>query len=322
MSLVFRGIFWAAVYLLVAAAPLLFAWSGPEPGRGFVIDLSVALGFVGLAMMGLQFALVARFRSVAAPFGVDVMLQYHRQMAYVALFFVLAHPLLLFAYDPGKFLPLLNPITAPLRAHFAVLSTLALFALVAFSVWRKRLRMGCELWQLTHGLLAVVVVVAALAHVFLVDYYVDEPWERALRVAMSGAFVWLLVWVRVVRPVQRYRHPWRVEEVVRERGDTYTMVLKPEKENGFAFEAASSPGSWSGARRSPSPSTRSRSPRAPSGRTASPSASRPPATSPRRSAPCGQAPPSTWTARTARSPWTDTRARASCSSARGSASRP
>ena len=241
MSLVFRGVFWVAVYLLVAVAPLLFAWSGPEPGRGFVINLSVALGFVGLAMMGLQFALVARFRTVSAPFGVDVMLQYHRQMAYVALAFILAHPLLLFVYEPGKFLPLLNPITAPLRAHFAVISTLALLALVALSVWRKRLRIGYELWQLTHGLLAVVVVVAALAHVFLVDYYVNEPWERALWVAMSGAFVWLLVWVRVVRPAQRYRHPWRVEEIIPERGDVSTMILKPShrhaKNDGFAFEA-------------------------------------------------------------------------------------
>ena len=154
MNLVFRGIFWVVVYLLVAVAPLVFAWSGPEPGRGFVINFSVALGFVGLAMMGLQFALVSRFRTVSAPFGVDVMLQYHRQMAYVALAFILAHPLLLFVYDPGKFLPLLNPLTAPLRAHMAVLSTLALLALVALSVWRKRLRMGYEAWQLTHGILA------------------------------------------------------------------------------------------------------------------------------------------------------------------------
>ncbi len=236
MRVAFRGAFWIVMYLFVAVAPLVFAWSGPEPGRGFVINLSVALGFVGLAMMGLQFALVARFRTVSGPFGVDVMLQYHRQMAYVALLFILAHPLLLFAYDPGKFLPLLNPLTAPLRAHMAVLSTVSLLALVALSVWRRRLRMGYELWQLTHGVLAVVIVAAALAHVFLVDYCVNEPWERVLWVAMSGAFVWLLIWVRVVKPLQRYRNPWRIEEIIPERGGTCTMVLKPEKENGFAFE--------------------------------------------------------------------------------------
>ncbi|MBA4115867.1 MAG: ferric reductase-like transmembrane domain-containing protein [Rubrobacter sp.] len=230
-----RGAFWILVYLAVAVAPLIFAWSGPEPGRGLLIDLSVALGFVGLAMMGLQFALVARFKSVSAPFGMDVVLQYHRQMAYVALLFILAHPVLLFVEDT-QFLALLNPATAPLRAHMAVTSTVALLILVALSVWRRKLKISYEMWQLTHGVLGVMIIATALAHVFLVGYYVDEPWEKALWLAMSAGFVFLLFWVRVVRPLQRYRSPWRVEEIISERGETSTIVLKQQNGNGFAFE--------------------------------------------------------------------------------------
>ena len=195
MKLAVQGAFWIFVYLAVAVAPLVFAWSGPEPGRGFLINSSVALGFVGLAMMGLQFALVARFKTVSAPFGMDVVLQYHRQMAYVALLFILAHPILLFVEDT-RFLALLDPVTSPLRAKMAVTSTVALFGLVALSVWRKKLRMSYEHWQLTHGLLGILIIVTALAHVFLVGYYVNEPWERALWLAMSAGFVLLLVWVR------------------------------------------------------------------------------------------------------------------------------
>ena len=235
MKMAVRGASWIFVYLAVAVAPLIFAWSGPEPGRGLLINLSVALGFVGLAMMGLQFALVARFKSVSAPFGMDVVLQYHRQMAYVALLFILAHPVLLFVEDT-RFLALLNPVTAPLRAHMAVASTVALLVLVALSVWRKKLRISYEMWQLTHGVLGVVIIANALAHVFLVGYYVDEPWEKALWLAMSAGFVFLLIWVRVVRPLQRYRSPWRVEEVISERGETSTIVLKQQNGNGFAFE--------------------------------------------------------------------------------------
>ena len=100
---------------MVICKGLVFAWAGPEPGRGFLVNLSVALGFVGLAMMGLQFALVARFKSVSAPFGMDVVLQYHRQMAYVALLFILAHPILLFV-ENTQFLALLDVFTSPLRA--------------------------------------------------------------------------------------------------------------------------------------------------------------------------------------------------------------
>ena len=112
MKLAVRGASWILVYLAVAVAPLVFAVIDPTPGRGFLINFSVALGFVGLAMLGLQFALVARFQTVAAPFGIDVVLQFHRQIAYVALLFILAHPVLLFVTDT-QFLALLDPITAP-----------------------------------------------------------------------------------------------------------------------------------------------------------------------------------------------------------------
>lgn len=241
MKLAFRGAFWLLVYLVVAIAPLIFAWVGPEPGRGFVINFSVALGFVGLAMMGLQFALVARFQSVTAPFGIDVVLQFHRRIAYVGLLLILVHPLLLFVAYPGEFLPLLDLSAAPWRARMAVLATVALLVLVALSVWRKKLRIGYELWQLTHGVLAIVVVATALAHVFLVGYYVDEPWERGLWLLMTAGFAFVLVWVRIVRPLQRYGSAWRIEEVVPERGNTSTLVLKPsmrhaKNHESFSFE--------------------------------------------------------------------------------------
>ena len=53
--------------------------------------ISVALGFVGLTLMGLEFALVARFRPVAAPFGSDALVQFHRQIGLVGLAFALVH---------------------------------------------------------------------------------------------------------------------------------------------------------------------------------------------------------------------------------------
>src|SRR3954454_6950975 len=103
---------WIAAYLAIALAPLGLALIELEPGRGFVINLSVALGFVGLSMMGLQFVLVARIQRVAAPFGIDAVLQFHRQIAFVGMAFILIHPTLLFL-DNAKFLVLLDPLTAP-----------------------------------------------------------------------------------------------------------------------------------------------------------------------------------------------------------------
>ena len=54
----------------VVFASLVFAAiGGSRPDLGFWTNFSVALGFVGLAMMGLEFALVARFEAMASPSG-------------------------------------------------------------------------------------------------------------------------------------------------------------------------------------------------------------------------------------------------------------
>ena len=68
-----------ARFLLVALAPLAFMFVGTAVRpRPLVVNLSDALAFVGLSMMGLQFGLVARFRSIAAPFGIDILQRFHR----------------------------------------------------------------------------------------------------------------------------------------------------------------------------------------------------------------------------------------------------
>jgi predicted ferric reductase len=236
MSLAARGAVWIGMYLLLALAPLGIALAGRPPGeRPFLVDFSVALGFVGLAVMGMQFALVARFRTVAAPFGQDALVLFHRQIGFVSLAMILAHPILLFVSNTD-YLDLLRVWEAPWRARFAVAATVLLLVLIGLSVWRKQLRLSYEWWQLTHGVLAVAVVALAVAHVWLVGYYVDGPVKRGLWVVYSGLLVGLLGWVRVVRPALRLRTPWEVVRVDPEPGRSNTLVLRPVGHPGFSFQ--------------------------------------------------------------------------------------
>lgn len=235
MPVVVRGIGWIALYVAVAVVPLVFAVIGPAGGgRGFWVEFSVALGFVGMSMLGAQFALVARFRAVAAPFGEDALVQFHRQVSYVALGFILAHPILL-QIGGVDIVALLNLAEAPWRARCAVASTVLLLVVVATSVWRRRLRIRYEVWQLLHGVLSVAVVALALAHMLLVGYYLDDAWKVWLWTVMTVALVGLLVWVRVVTPIRRLRRPWQVEQNTAERGDTRTLTLTPAGHDGLRF---------------------------------------------------------------------------------------
>ena len=67
MSHRIQGAMWISLYILIGLLPLGLALINLDPGRGFWINFSVALGFVGLSMLGLQFALAARSRWVTDP---------------------------------------------------------------------------------------------------------------------------------------------------------------------------------------------------------------------------------------------------------------
>jgi predicted ferric reductase len=234
MTSVVRGIAWLGVFIGICVAPLVFAlMSTNQAGQGFWTDFSVALGFVGLALMGIEFALVARVKTLAEPFGTDAVIDFHRQIGFTGLLFVLIHVAL--SADWRQANPF-TPSDTPARVVFGAIAAAALVVLVASSVWRRQLRLSYEIWQVAHAVLAVVAIGAALVHVLLVDYYVDSLWKQVLWSIMTAAFVWLLVWVRLLRPLRIRRRPWTVERVTPERDSTTVLTLSPAGHDGLRFE--------------------------------------------------------------------------------------
>jgi len=47
--------------------------------------------------------------------------------------------------------------------------------------------------------------------------------------------VFALVHVRVIKPLMMLRRPYRIEEVVKERGNSWTLTLRPDGHNGMNF---------------------------------------------------------------------------------------
>ena len=203
------------------------------------MDFSAALGFVALSVLGLQFALAARFTRSSAPFGIDAVLTYHRQISFFAVLAAFGHPVLLFVAR-DRYRALLDVVHAPLRAQCAWASVAALGLLMVTSIWRKSLRLSYPVWHVLHSVLGVVVVLAGLAHAFLVDHYLSEPWVRAAWAVYGAVFVWLAVWVRLIKPLRLGRRPWRVVELWPEPGGSLTLGLEPAFRHGgreFSFRA-------------------------------------------------------------------------------------
>lgn len=229
------GIFWVILFAFLTLAPILILILGPKfSNRSPILDLSVGLGFVGLAIMVLEFVTSGRIKILNRPFGTDLVYHFHRQIGIAAFFIVFAHPILLFILD-GRYLRLLNPITAPWRARAAVTSILLLIVVVLTAEYRQKIKTSYKLWKIWHGILSTVMVALALVHIFLVGNYVDLPWKKALWIGYSAIFIGMLAYTRIIYPLRLIRRPFLVKETKEEYGDVWTIVMEPINHKGFQF---------------------------------------------------------------------------------------
>ena len=235
MNYVQRGFFWIFVYLCLVLTPLLVLLLVPGPsGSGFWWDFSIALGFSGTSMMGVMFVLTARFRRAAAPFGIDLIYYFHRWIALVTFIFIIAHPAILVFLEPSL-LGDLRPSVISWHMLAGASSIAALTVLVASSLWRQQLRIHYDTWRIWHTLLAITALGLAIVHIEGVGIYVSSPWKRLIWATISACCLALLLYVRLIKPMVLLRHPYRVEQVLEERGNACTLVLKPDGHRGFTF---------------------------------------------------------------------------------------
>ncbi|WMJ73719.1 ferric reductase-like transmembrane domain-containing protein [Cytophagaceae bacterium ABcell3] len=230
-----RGAFYMLLYIVICITPLFIAMAYTDlPARGFWMELSVALGFVGLTMLSLQFLLTARYRRITGPYGIDVILEFHRYISLVAIGFIIVHPLILFIKNSEN-LRLLLFWEAPLRAQMAVLATVSLILLAVLSLYRKQLNIKYETWKISHGILAVIALIGALGHVLGVGYYLALPWKQFFWGGMFMATLSLLFYIRIGKPLQLIKRVYIVDEVIPEKGKCWTLVFRPDGHSGMKF---------------------------------------------------------------------------------------
>jgi predicted ferric reductase len=205
----------------------------PEP-RPFLVEFGVALGFLALALLALQFVASGRIRRVAPGFGVDNVLQAHRELGVVGVLFALAHPLVLVSAH-APFLEYFDPrVNAP-RAVLLVLATLALVAITATSLWRTLFRLEYEWWRLVHGGLAVFIVFTGLVHALQVAHYLEPLWKRGTLAVIIGSCLYLVIHTRIVRPWRSRTRPYSVVAVQPERDECWSVTVKPVGHEGLRF---------------------------------------------------------------------------------------
>ncbi len=227
---------WTGLFIAMVVFPLFVALAGHnEEYRGFWIEFGVGLGFIGIAMMGLQFVLTARFKNIAASIGTDALLNFHRQAGYVAYCFVLGHVVVLIAANT-EFLSFFDPrVNAP-RAMALVTVILLLTLLVALTIWRKELRITYERWRLSHAAFAFLILFIGLAHILMVGFYISELWQQLIWIFLVGFAMAMLVHIRIIKPYQMSKRPYRVTNTWKVSNNVWTLEVEPVGHEGIKFE--------------------------------------------------------------------------------------
>ncbi len=226
---------WLLLFTVLVAAPLVLAVIGhQEESRGFWVEFGVGLGFVGLAMMGLQFVLTARYSKIGAPFGLDELLQFHGQAGYIAWLFIIGHFVVLFLAN-SDFHAFLDPTVNLPRALALFAALVSVTALIAMTHWREKIGLVYEWWRASHGLLALFLVFIGTVHIMQVSHYITELWQQIVWIGLSLGAIGMLLHNRVWRPYQMKKRPYKVVKVEQEVDTIWNLEFEPVDHEGLQF---------------------------------------------------------------------------------------
>jgi predicted ferric reductase len=226
------GMILVTLYPLLAAAPLVFfAVLNRVADRLRTAELGVDCAVVGLTILALQFTITARLSWVEAPFGLDVLLVFHRAMALVATALLCVHPVLV-AREEGW--PLLAGLRVPWYIWAGRLTLALLLLQVIVSLLRRVIRLPYDLWRRLHNPIALAILTLGFTHSLAAGDDMHGGglflWCAVMAVAIGS---WL--YSRVARPRLLLRSPFRVIGVKSEAPHVWTLTLVPPRNRSFHY---------------------------------------------------------------------------------------
>ncbi len=154
-SVAWGGLLCVAYPLLILTPLAVFAIISPNSHHPPIVEIGVDCAVVALTILTLQFVISARLCWIEAPFGLDVVLRFHRTMALVAMGLLCIHPLLVASGESWGLLTRWR-VQWPLWA--GRLALLFLFAHAAVAIFRRVLRLPHETWRHLHSIAAFLLL--------------------------------------------------------------------------------------------------------------------------------------------------------------------
>ncbi len=230
-----RKIFYTIYFALVLLPAVAMLVSGYLRGDG-IRDIAVLLGFLGMALAGIQLISIGRIHWLADALDMDKVYNNHHWVSLLSILLIISHFMLLSFYNP--IIPgFLNVFKAPWMIAAGSIGLFGMLLIGITSVLRKSFKLDYRYWLLIHDLLTIVILYFGMTHLFKVGYYTSHPFMKAIWIFEIAVWVVAFAYIRIVRPMRIGQKPYMVESVVGESADTYSLTLVPDGHDGVPFEA-------------------------------------------------------------------------------------
>jgi predicted ferric reductase len=221
------------VYPLLAIAPLvaLHILQG-DVDRSAAAQLGINCALVGFTLLSMQFVLTARLPWIEAPFGLDLVLRFHRAMALAIVALLCAHAALIASAEGWS---LLTRLQAQWYIWAARIALFLLLAQVSVALLRSVMRLSYERWRRTHNTVALVILTLGFAHSVRTSDDLKTAGELSLWALPPalGFATWL--YSRVIRRHVLARRTFRVQSVKLEAPRVWTVTLETPAGHPFSF---------------------------------------------------------------------------------------
>jgi predicted ferric reductase len=213
------------LYVAIIMVPVVVSsvWA-PAFGNG-LRELGKCFALAGFMILALQVLLASRFKWIERPFGLDILIRYHKHMAVFGTLLILSHPLLLAAGGGGWRLLIGLDLPWYIWVGKGALIFLILNALV--SMYQISLNLTFERWRFVHDILGPVIIVSAFTHSWFVGDDLELNSMKALWIIVLILTVLAFLYHRILRPLRLKSRPYRVMDVHPESEDVWTVTLAP-----------------------------------------------------------------------------------------------
>lgn len=205
------------VFIGLSAVFALFATPGLGNGSYILVKLSRIGALLGFILFGIQFVLSTKPKFIEEYFGYDKMIGLHRQIGVVALILVLFHGLSALQVALGR------DQTGLLLGIVAIfLFIFTLLFILAFQIFRIKY----EYWEVIHQLNYVIFPMAYIHSIILGSSIRSSLFWQVVWVILGLMFLGMIIY-KSVNAYRVRRHTYRVERVIQETPNIWTVQFKP-----------------------------------------------------------------------------------------------